>query len=590
MNDKKDWTIMVYMSGDNNLSIDMAYALQQIKEVVKDKNDKINLLVYYDGYSIDVPTLYCDFSGEQDCVYYRSHKIENKLYPRKTAQDENSAAAYSVINFVDWCVNRVEYEKDGEKYYGRKADRYALIFSGHTSGFHSIGLLRDESSNYYMTMPKLHWLLERITKSKETLDKDMEKTQKSRRKNKRKELTAEEIERNSTEILGQELSLLGFDSCVMSMLEVGYQFKSVAETMVASEGSIPNAGWTYAQILGILANSQKETKINEIARDFVIEFIRRQDCYTIGGVTVDLAAWDLSLLDNLEESFSKLIESLSECFEDKNSVVYRQMKRVLLQAHWNCQSYMFEQNVDLCDFSLLLKQEVEFLKEELGDALDEKLEIISERCDDVIKCVKECVILSGFSGGAYQYSNGISLFFPWSLAGYRVSRKNYHQLKFVKNTGAGKKWDEFLVKYLGEVSFREGKKPRGSGFKIDEIINVKDNSKESTEDGDHTLYYSYVYKNEKLPVNADNRITVNPDNRTTVNADNRTTVNADNRTTVNADNRTTVNADNRLFGAVNVFFEQLLRFKNIETAWNVSGFSKKIDKPGENSKPFENIG
>ena len=132
------------------------------------------------------------------------------------------------------------------------------------------------------------------------------------------------------------------------------------------------------------------------------------------------------------------------------------------------------------------------------------------------------------------------------------------------------------------MSFREGKKPRGSGFKIDEMINVKDNSTESSADSDHTLYYSYVYKNEKLPVNADNR--------TTVNADNRTTVNADNRLPVNADNRTTVNADNRLFGAVNIFFEQLLRFKNIETAWNVSGFSKKIDKSGENSETLENIG
>jgi hypothetical protein len=194
MDDKKDWTIMVYMSGDNNLSIDMAYALQQIKEVIKGKNDKINLFVYYDGYSQDVPTLYCDFSGEEDCVYYPSHKIENKLYPRKLAQDENSAAAYSVINFVDWCVNRVDYEKDGEKDYGRKADRYALIFSGYTSGFHSIGFLRDESSNYYMTMPKVHWLLERITKSKEALEKDSEKTQKLRKKNNRKELTKEEIE------------------------------------------------------------------------------------------------------------------------------------------------------------------------------------------------------------------------------------------------------------------------------------------------------------------------------------------------------------------------------------------------------------
>ena len=206
-----------------------------------------------------------------------------------------------------------------------------------------------------MTMPKVLWLLERITKSKTDLKNDLKKIQKSRKKNNLKELTKEEIERKTTEILGQKLSFLGFDSCVMGMLEVGYQFKSVADIIVASEGSIPNAGWTYAQILGILANSHRETNVSDIARDFVIAFIRRQDSYTIGGVTVDLAAWDLRLLDNLEKSLFNLVESLLKCFKDQKSVIYRQMKRALLQAHWNCQSYMFEQNIDLGDFCLLLK-------------------------------------------------------------------------------------------------------------------------------------------------------------------------------------------------------------------------------------------
>lgn len=554
MNDKKDWTIMVYMSGDNNLSIDMAYALQQIKEVIKGKNEKINLFVYYDGFSRDVPTLYCDFSGEQDCVYYRSHLIENKLFPRKNALDENSAAAYSVINFVDWCVNKVEYERDGKKYKGRKADRYALIFSGHTAGFHSIGFLRDETSDRYMTMPKVLWLLKRITKSKADLKNDLKRIQKSRKKKDRKKLSKEETERKTTEILGQKLSFLGFDSCVMGMLEVGYQFKSVADIIVASEGSIPNAGWTYAQILGILADSHNETNVADIARDFVISFIRRQDSYAIGGVTVDLAAWDLRLLDDLEKSLSKLFESLLKCFKDKKSVIYRQMKRVLLQAHWNCQSYMFEQNIDLADFCLLLRQEVESLREELSEKADKKLKIISKQCDEVIKRVNECVILSGFSGGAYQYSNGISLFFPWSLSGYAVSRENYQQLRFIRNTEAGKSWNKFLEKYLGEVSFRKGKQPiEGGGFKIDEFTDVKDNAKDSSKGSDHTSYYSYVYKNEKVPVNADNRVPVN------------------------ADNRVPVNADNRLFGNLSLFFDQLLRFKNIEAQWNVSGFSKKVE-------------
>ena len=30
---QKEWTIMIYMAGDNNLAVDMAYAMEQIKSV-----------------------------------------------------------------------------------------------------------------------------------------------------------------------------------------------------------------------------------------------------------------------------------------------------------------------------------------------------------------------------------------------------------------------------------------------------------------------------------------------------------------------------------------------------------------------------
>src|SRR5918911_673877 len=58
---QKEWTIMIYMAGDNNLAVDMAYALEQIKGVAEAGADSPNLMVYYDGSSPSIPTLYCDF-------------------------------------------------------------------------------------------------------------------------------------------------------------------------------------------------------------------------------------------------------------------------------------------------------------------------------------------------------------------------------------------------------------------------------------------------------------------------------------------------------------------------------------------------
>ena len=53
---------MIYMAGDNNLAVDMAYAMEQIKGVADESADSPNLFVYYDGNSPAIPTLYCDFS------------------------------------------------------------------------------------------------------------------------------------------------------------------------------------------------------------------------------------------------------------------------------------------------------------------------------------------------------------------------------------------------------------------------------------------------------------------------------------------------------------------------------------------------
>ena len=465
----------------------MAYAMQQIKEVAGDDTDKVNLFVYYDGYSASIPTLYCDFSDYDNPKHVRSYMVQNKLYPVESKSDENAADYRSIINFVDWCVNKVEHEEDGEIRQGRRANRYALIFSGHSMGFQDIGMFKDESADHTMSMEEMNWLLERLTKSKDQLVEDAGKGN-----------VGSDYDRETTEILGRKLAILGFDSCVMSMLEVGYQFSNVAKTMVASEGSVPNAGWTYAKIFGSLACHSSDAHINEIAENFVNEFIKSQDSYTIGGVSVDMAAWDLSELPSLNEELQSLCEKILECFKEEGSTIYRQMERVMLQVHWKCQSYMYEQNVDLGDFCELLREECGSLMKELGGEATELLEEIEHCCDGVLKRLKEVVLLSGFSGGKYQYSNGISLFFPWSLAAYGVSQENYESLRFVKTTGAGKGWNQFLQKYLSEVTYRRALKPTKIGYEPSPIVlemKGSDISSESTK----LRYYSYEYKDYEAP-------------------------------------------------------------------------------------------
>jgi len=444
---QKEWTIMIYMAGDNNLAVDMAYAMEQIKSVAAAGDDSPNLFVYYDGNSPTIPTLYCDFSEPGKPRYVRSYKVPNKLYKVSKKENENAADPRSILNFVDWCVNSVEVENGSEISYGRRAQKYALIFSGHSLGFQDIGLFKDETAGKSMKMSDFYLVLQGLVCDKEQLTEIADAGG----------WEGDMRDRETKVLLGQRLDILGFDSCVMGMLEVGYQFGPVAKTMIASEGSVPSAGWTYAKILGCLTReTTRNIEATGVAELFVKEFIRSQDSYTVGGVSVDMAAWDLDRFGYLANAFNSLAEALLCCFEEPESRIYRQMERVILQVHWKCQSYMYDQNVDIGDFCELLDRECGLVAAELGDGQDlETLRNVQEQCRNVLQELEQAVILSGFSGGGYQYSNGVSVFFPWSREAYEVSRKNYESLWFAQDVKKQRlSWSDFLRRYLYDVTLR----------------------------------------------------------------------------------------------------------------------------------------
>ncbi len=548
---KKVWSVMIYMAGDNNLSVDMAYALEVLeKKVVVNENDNIKLYVHYENNSPEIPSIYCDFSDVNNSVYQYSTEIGNKFSTRRTVDFNSSEAITPVLDFVDWCVNNTENTISD----GGVEENFALIFSGHTMGFLTMGLLKDESKNVSMTMPGLQTGLEIIR----------------------------------DEITGKKLSILGFDSCVMSMFEVGQQFKTVANTMIASEGSIPNAGWTYTEILSTLANSNET--VTNIAGEFVQKYIEKQSKYSIGGVSVDMAAWDLTKLDELNNKFGRLTNNLLKCFEDESSIIYRQMRRILLQVHFNAQTYMYEQSIDLGDFCSLLIEEIASIKDETERKLDTLLRDVQECCQSVLLEINKCVILSGFSGGTYQFSTGISLFFPWSVAAYQVSVNDYEQLNFVQNTHAGRLWNLFLQTYLGEVSLRKGKTETNEySFANNAFAATQSQTNEFAhrlpvsqssrvpESGQTRIPLNPI---SRLPVNPISRVPLNPISRIPLNPISKLPLNPISRVPLNPISKLPLNPISRISGESGKFFENFTKFKNVEAKWNIKGYTKDFKKNG----------
>jgi hypothetical protein len=536
----KEWTVMIYMAGDNNLSIDMIYALEQLKEVAKN-NEKINLYVYFDGLSSDVPTLYCDFSAycessDPNCpvTFFQSYKIE-KMIDVSDKFNENSASVNNIINFIDWCVKKDPVEQIKEK-------KYAFIFSGHSFGFLNWGLFKDEKADYYMTHAKLKYMFERVISTEENLRKKAEIDEDKYKERYGKPWSKKRRDERTTVVLGKSFDLLGFDSCVMSTLEIGSQFGKFAKTMVASQGSIPTAGWNTAQIL--LGRITKESETKAIAVSFVDEFIKQQNKFALADISVDMSAWDLTKLPELEKRFGDLVDSLQECFRDKNSIVYNQMKRLLIYAHCQCQTYMFEQHIDLADFCQILVSEIDLLSEEVADKDLSPIKNVSQCCKEVIESIRDCVLITGFSGSDFQFSKGISLFFPWSAASYDSAENDYEKLTFVRQkNSSGAKWNEFLKTYLSDITLRRS----APLTKVDENGKILSNSViyESYTNMDHppgTPFGSAGEKEEgKQPPN-DGRMPPN---------------------------------DGRMLGSMNIFLARFMRLKNFQFNWNRTGFTSK---------------
>ena len=584
---EKEWTIMIYMAGDNNLSIDMAYALEQIKGVAREDGTSPNLLVYYDGNSPEIPTLYCDFSVAGDPKYVASYVVPDKLIDVTKKVNENAADDKSVINFVDWCLNGIEVQTpNGEISYGRRARRYALIFSGHTLGFQDIGLFQDESTGKAMKMDGLFYMLQRLTSTPEQLKEDVAQL----------DLEKDEYDQETQPLIGQRLDILGFDSCVMGMLEVGYQFSQVARTMIASEGSVPNAGWTYGKLLGCMTQeSSDQLDSKKIAERFVREFIKGQESFTLGGVSVDMAAWDLDRMEHLANEFDQLGADLRACFDDPSTRVYKQMERAVLNVHWRCQSYMYDQNVDLGDFCELLDEECRLILEEFGTDLEDLIKYVRESCQKVRAEIQNAVILSGFSGGAYQHSNGVSVFFPWSREGYEVSKKNYRSLFFSKDVARDRQrsWSGFLEKYLKKVALREFVEPTettngkhryyanlpfdryGPAMSGDEGKLAGDKASKLAGDKTSKLAGDKASKlaGDKTSKLAGDKASKLAGDKTSKLAGDKTSKLAGDRTSKLAGDRTSKMAGGG--GGSNQFFDRLQLFKNIESRWNISGFTKK---------------
>src|SRR5205814_8926965 len=87
------------------------------------------------------------------------------------------------------------------------------------------------------------------------------------------------------------LDILGLDTCLMSMAEVGYEVRESVRYLVAAQGFEPNTGWPWGRIASFI-NSIEDPEDNRwepknFAQELVREYIKYYFDYRYADISTD---------------------------------------------------------------------------------------------------------------------------------------------------------------------------------------------------------------------------------------------------------------------------------------------------------------
>lgn len=223
--------------------------------------------------------------------------------------------------------------------------------------------------------------------------------------------------------LGRKIDIIGMDACLMNMVEVQYQLKDAALFCVGSEEVEPGYGWPYDTVLAAIAAKPLMTP-EEVSKMIVDKYLKSYKAAD----SVTQSACDITKSPQVAAAIDGLAKALINGFTSPA------LKMALIQARSQVQSYYTPEYVDLADLCALL-----------GLSTDNKE--IKVACATVVDSLTNhgMVVKSGYKGDAVRNSHGISIYFPTK----KISPL-YAKLDFAKKT----KWGEFLKGYVGMAGKR----------------------------------------------------------------------------------------------------------------------------------------
>jgi hypothetical protein len=383
----KEWNVLVYMAGDNNLEENMANNMMTLEKSGSD--EKMNILVQFDR-------------GMRQHKGVSQWDGAKRFYVTKS-ENENpqSISSQATMDVGDTDTSQPEHLTDFIVWAHQNypAKHTIIIISNHGGGF--AGLANDDTNKTVMSMPGLEKALD---DAKKAIGKD-------------------------------KFDIVGFDCCLMGQSEVAYQLKDHAKIMIGSEEAESKEGWPYGGLIkgedkimnvmkSFIQNKGSEATPEEVASQIVEEASKNQK------VLPTLSAIDLTKMDNIGKKSSEFADEVMKVMGAREAI-----RRIANKT----ESYskvipLIEPYGQYRDFVNFLENVIE--SNELDGPAYKNIKI---KADELLKEVKGSIIAEEHDETRYGKSNGLSVYLPTSKP--NPAKYGYDKTKWAQDTT----WDEMLV-------------------------------------------------------------------------------------------------------------------------------------------------
>jgi hypothetical protein len=448
------WTIMIYLAGDNNLSANSIAIMQELEAAYC--SDDVRVLACFDSNRPRPKgARYLEINHRRKTTEPQTGMcwgLHNDLVPSEERGDHAVAypdfcnpnpasvpditepiAKEGLSRFLQWALKN------------HRAEKHMLVLFGHGSAVAGNTFLADSNPPSFLRL------------------KDF----------------ADVLARHFDDVPGTgkpKLDILACDNCIMNGIEAAYQIRKQVSYMIGSQGLMLAVGWPFGKIINAVVSHRTEEP-KRIALRVVEACARNLLDFSLMDRSSEQALCDLTTLckdenkdekkgenrdENRAKNIARAVKELSEAmqeglkYDDCGEVICPAVRDAIKLARLEAQSYWSETFVDLYDFCALLLKKCNDTLQQVNSVLNQRrlltkdsakfkradeerffnpreiegmklFEAIAAGCKAVLDSIKDkkallCsdkgekfVLCSYYVGPELQYSNGVSIYFPWAL-------------------------------------------------------------------------------------------------------------------------------------------------------------------------------